>query len=158
FSLLSNIPPTPDTHTLSLHDALPIFEHRHGFRITVTQHRECAEIGVEERERHAVAGALERDARGGEILQRGFIPMQRDARARARSEEHTSELQSREKVVCRLVLEKKKEASRWYLDELRSKQKKIKTSRCLTLHCFGRLPGYSLSSTCQRACPRIFAN
>src|SRR5690606_41713767 len=30
---------------------------------------------------------------------------------RARSEEHTSELQSREKLVCRLLLEKKKHAS-----------------------------------------------
>src|SRR5436309_5228156 len=29
-------------------------------------------------------------------------------RARARSEEHTSELQSRENLVCRLLLEKKK--------------------------------------------------
>src|SRR5690606_41474264 len=32
-----------------------------------------------------------------------------DARAEIRSEEHTSELQSRENLVCRLLLEKKKE-------------------------------------------------
>src|SRR3712207_7961536 len=32
----------------------------------------------------------------------------RDARAGARSEEHTSELQSRQYLVCRLLLEKKK--------------------------------------------------
>src|SRR5207302_8484231 len=32
----------------------------------------------------------------------------RTARARPRSEEHTSELQSRENLVCRLLLEKKK--------------------------------------------------
>src|SRR3712207_6956057 len=31
-----------------------------------------------------------------------------DARARERSEEHTSELQSRQYLVCRLLLEKKK--------------------------------------------------
>src|SRR3712207_6984812 len=31
-----------------------------------------------------------------------------DARARVRSEEHTSELQSRQYLVCRLLLEKKK--------------------------------------------------
>src|SRR5690606_41041017 len=31
----------------------------------------------------------------------------RSARSRARSEEHTSELQSRENLVCRLLLEKK---------------------------------------------------
>src|SRR5438093_8268316 len=34
------------------------------------------------------------------------------ARARARSEEHTSELQSLTKLVCRLLLEKKKLAER----------------------------------------------
>src|SRR5690606_40865310 len=33
-------------------------------------------------------------------------------RRRGRSEEHTSELQSREKLVCRLLLEKKKEHNR----------------------------------------------
>src|SRR5436309_9581990 len=32
----------------------------------------------------------------------------RHAQARSRSEEHTSELQSRENLVCRLLLEKKK--------------------------------------------------
>src|SRR5436309_11851990 len=32
----------------------------------------------------------------------------RSRRARSRSEEHTSELQSRENLVCRLLLEKKK--------------------------------------------------
>src|SRR3712207_7855963 len=32
----------------------------------------------------------------------------RDRRARVRSEEHTSELQSRQYLVCRLLLEKKK--------------------------------------------------
>src|SRR5690606_40971477 len=33
----------------------------------------------------------------------------RSRRSRARSEEHTSELQSRENLVCRLLLEKKKD-------------------------------------------------
>src|SRR5690606_36916465 len=45
-----------------------------------------------------------------------------DARSPARSEEHTSELQSRENLVCRLLLEKKKTRSRgggagWRSDE-----------------------------------------
>src|SRR3712207_7697986 len=35
-------------------------------------------------------------------------PSSRDAATRARSEEHTSELQSRQYLVCRLLLEKKK--------------------------------------------------
>src|SRR5690606_41034274 len=34
-------------------------------------------------------------------------PALREEQQRARSEEHTSELQSREKLVCRLLLEKK---------------------------------------------------
>src|SRR5438874_4044583 len=36
----------------------------------------------------------------------------REARAAVRSEEHTSELQSRRDLVCRLLLEKKKNAVR----------------------------------------------
>src|SRR5690606_41709821 len=39
-------------------------------------------------------------ARGGVMLEVGYFPL--------RSEEHTSELQSRENLVCRLLLEKKK--------------------------------------------------
>src|SRR5690606_41664397 len=38
----------------------------------------------------------------------GQRPVDRDSEARHRSEEHTSELQSRENLVCRLLLEKKK--------------------------------------------------
>src|SRR5690606_41351258 len=42
-------------------------------------------------------------------LPRGDRPLRRTgADDRGRSEEHTSELQSREKLVCRLLLEKKK--------------------------------------------------
>src|SRR5690606_41889209 len=42
------------------------------------------------------------------------LPFSAPAR-RKRSEEHTSELQSREKLVCRLLLEKKKDHTQtWY--------------------------------------------
>src|SRR5690606_42020814 len=44
--------------------------------------------------------ALSGRPRGGPLARRRLA-------ARARSEEHTSELQSREKLVCRLLLEKK---------------------------------------------------
>src|SRR5436309_8964647 len=37
------------------------------------------------------------------------------ARSRRRSEEHTSELQSRENLVCRLLLEKKKKREKDYV-------------------------------------------
>src|SRR3989442_8667127 len=36
------------------------------------------------------------------------LPQREDSRDRSRSEEHTSELQSRPHLVCRLLLEKKK--------------------------------------------------
>src|SRR2546428_9120623 len=43
-----------------------------------------------------------------------FLPRERESRVRAvsRSEEHTSELQSRSDLVCRLLLEKKKKRTR----------------------------------------------
>src|SRR5690606_41733620 len=42
------------------------------------------------------------------IEERGLASLARFENANARSEEHTSELQSRENLVCRLLLEKKK--------------------------------------------------
>src|SRR3712207_7302341 len=87
---------TTEIYTLSLHDALPIL--------------------VGERE---LVGSL----RGGEIdrpLDR-LVPEVIAARAHRgggasqetpRSEEHTSELQSRQYLVCRLLLEKKKTKTR----------------------------------------------
>src|SRR5690606_41216357 len=82
--------------TLSLHVALPICQRARRLR--------PAQLHSPQR-----AAARRRDAR----------PAARDGRPRARtgltphprmerSEEHTSELQSRENLVCRLLLEKKK--------------------------------------------------
>src|SRR5438034_11354146 len=76
-----NDPPTTEIYTLSLHDALPIFQ-RTG---RAEHHRQCP----------LHAG------------QRGDQPLLRLGR-RQRSEEHTSELQSHSDLVCRLLLEKKK--------------------------------------------------
>src|SRR5437868_14328161 len=77
--------PTPtEIYTLSLHDALPIFE-----------------VSVEERRARNEAGELEvLAAVEGEVLHLLAV--------HHRSEEHTSELQSRFDLVCRLLLEKKK--------------------------------------------------
>src|SRR6266700_4936049 len=47
--------------------------------------------------------------------------------AETRSEEHTSELQSRENLVCRLLLEKKKKISLSIAIEKKKKQKKNDT-------------------------------
>src|SRR5207247_11394887 len=76
---------TTDIYTLSLHDALPISLLREG---------RCF---PEERD----GGG----ARAGEILQADVVHA---FRLEYRSEEHTSELQSRVDLVCRLLLEKKK--------------------------------------------------
>src|SRR3712207_6873452 len=51
-------------------------------------------------------GASDRGAPGGDGGQRG--PPSARRTLRQRSEEHTSELQSRQYLVCRLLLEKKK--------------------------------------------------
>src|SRR5436309_8354945 len=84
---------TAEIYTLSLHDALPIFE--------------PLLVGLEE----SLVGCLGRNARlraqqpfGGSSGELGHLV------GAGRSEEHTSELQSREKLVCRLLLEKKNAA------------------------------------------------
>src|SRR3712207_7421163 len=46
---------------------------------------------------------------------RGGLPQALDVYLHVRSEEHTSELQSRQYLVCRLLLEKKKKNSVLYL-------------------------------------------
>src|SRR5262249_61647848 len=94
-----NAPPPPALYTLSLHDALPIF---HGPFTQV--HRHAAGEGDIRRPdlQVAVVGAgqdLRRDQACGQYV----LP---------RSEEHTSELQSLTNLVCRLLLEKKKQYTR----------------------------------------------
>src|SRR3712207_7023062 len=78
---------TTEIYTLSLHDALPIFV---GLRLR--------EELVDRRRAHLEL-----------LLELGIDPeTPRRERSARRSEEHTSELQSRQYLVCRLLLEKKK--------------------------------------------------
>src|SRR2546422_1647719 len=94
FFFFFNDTATTEIYTLSLHDALPISLH------DVGQH--AALDGMEDA-RHA-CGVLGQ----GLVL---LVPLHLgalDAAALPRSEEHTSELQSRLHLVCRLLLEKKK--------------------------------------------------
>src|SRR5207249_10478707 len=101
--------PTPDEiSTLSLHDALPI---SHGGSFSGTDRARFGGHHV----RHSARGhgddlASPRPAASG---RRGVpaCPDVQAARGNGRSEEHTSELQSRFDLVCRLLLEKKKELS-----------------------------------------------
>src|SRR3712207_6850319 len=78
---------TTEIYTLSLHDALPIFE-----RVDDRIGRVVAVRGEQVPDEADDAAAV-----GVAVV----VPV--------RSEEHTSELQSRQYLVCRLLLEKKKQ-------------------------------------------------
>src|SRR3712207_8512650 len=80
---------TTEIYTLSLHDALPIYEL--GVR---------GRLGVDQQLPHLLR--IPPRALGGRPGDGVH------GRGAARSEEHTSELQSRQYLVCRLLLEKKK--------------------------------------------------
>src|SRR5438552_8173486 len=86
FLFFSNDTATTEIYTLSLHDALPI----------------CGPRPFSESDR------------AGKTHTRKRVPGHRSdrARRRRRSEEHTSELQSPDHLVCRLLLEKKKKKRR----------------------------------------------
>src|SRR2546430_5764229 len=93
FFFFFNDTATTEIYTLSLHDALPIFQfldrpgHVHGHRPGLRVRHEAP------RPQH--------------LAQRSELAHH----VRGRSEEHTSELQSQSNLVCRLLLEKKKKRS-----------------------------------------------
>src|SRR5438132_6137325 len=84
FIFFFNDPSTTEFYTLSLHDALPISV------------------------RGDAAQAQFRSARGPGVKRAPSESHASSAGVLARSEEHTSELQSHSDLVCRLLLEKKK--------------------------------------------------
>src|SRR3712207_7004396 len=88
---------TTEIYTLSLHDALPISLHRRQPRPAGRRHARADGVRAADR-RPVRQPAAQRDDLGA--------PAGR-GRTAARSEEHTSELQSRQYLVCRLLLEKK---------------------------------------------------
>src|SRR5690242_21873624 len=90
FFFFFNDTATTEIYTLSLHDALPISKH---FRIADHDPADCAGLSIDKSEAKAML---------------------------ARSEEHTSELQSHVNLVCRLLLEKKKKKT----EKKKNKQKK----------------------------------
>src|SRR5206468_11099448 len=93
---------TTEIYTLSLHDALPIYSR---VSRSTYQIRTCESISRVEpkrlfRRRAPAATPRSRpEVRPRKLTTRSASP---------RSEEHTSELQSRSDLVCRLLLEKKK--------------------------------------------------
>src|SRR5690606_40513224 len=105
--LLYVLSPRPCTSSLYLHDALPIFARaRVENEVGTLRHRLRQAIGVTEADRltdrqHRTAEEGSAKLIVGRLLE--ILEVHHD-----RSEEHTSELQSRENLVCRLLLEKKK--------------------------------------------------
>src|SRR5690606_41168269 len=98
---------TPTISTLSLHDALPIFNREFNM---ITAENEMKMDAMQPQRGNfnwssgdrIVNWALQN---GKQVRGHALAPACRSA---ARSEEHTTELQSRENLVCRLLLEKKK--------------------------------------------------
>src|SRR3712207_7673046 len=98
FFFFFNDTATTEIYTLSLHDALPICgrrRRRHGGWPGLP----ADDPGHASRRGVALGCRVRRPGRRGAV---------RHLRGGARSEEHTSELQSRQYLVCRLLLEKKK--------------------------------------------------
>src|SRR5699024_12769153 len=84
-------PATADIFTLSLHDALPIWTSPHSSGLPRGQRRSTSSVV-----RNSIAVSSTQPVRS----------------MWNRSEEHTSELQSRFDLVCRLLLEKNKQESK----------------------------------------------
>src|SRR5690606_41632194 len=84
-------PPPPETYPLSLHDALPIWS---GARSPARSWPAMTPRSANALPMHSHSGTSAAAC---------------STTPRPRSEEHTSELQSREKLVCRLLLETKNE-------------------------------------------------
>src|SRR5690349_23766784 len=90
-----NDPATTDIYTLSLHDALPISRASRGGGRSPSA---CGAYRLRRRRQSPCGRSARRSRRSA----------RRNTASGRRSEEHTSELQSRRDLVCRLLLEKKK--------------------------------------------------
>src|SRR5690606_40986142 len=104
----SSATPTAPTeiYTLSLHDALPIYVLGGVDQLHPVRRLACGPLDL--------LVALVADQQDVVVLAVEAVDLLVDlGDERARSEEHTSELQSRENLVCRLLLEKKNSNNAW---------------------------------------------
>src|SRR3989440_3013250 len=95
---------TTEIYTLSLHDALPISS-RNPLENQPFGWQDCSDTTLCFASRFSAPEGRRSIARGVSPWNEGGISLP----CIQRSEEHTSELQSRSDLVCRLLLEKKKE-------------------------------------------------
>src|SRR5690606_41876073 len=100
-SLFLAHPKTANLYTLSLHDALPIWRQCPCRTPVGRPHRRHGARRSRPAPARGRSGRATRPSPGTRLRGRRGAPG-------SRSEEHTSELQSRENLVCRLLLEKKK--------------------------------------------------
>src|SRR5205814_8784906 len=104
-ALLTATPLTTEIFTLSLHDALPIYQNLPAF---VTMYDTLGRGLPKGHAQNWGAGFLPSVYQGTALNAQGE-PINNMVRPKElRSEEHTSELQSLRHLVCRLLLEKKK--------------------------------------------------
>src|SRR5439155_8033714 len=99
-------PPTTAIYTLSLHDALPICARF--INNTIWRSR----FGGLLLRRSRYSGTAPTDTVVVNNILSGYGEIEGAGTADRRSEEHTSELQSRGHLVCRLLLEKKKKTDK----------------------------------------------
>src|SRR5206468_11336263 len=92
--------------TLSLHDALPIWNTAAASVDAMTA--PTSRASVQPRSRAYLATGAVMNA----VISTPTVASTIDGASTVRSEEHTSELQSRSDLVCRLLLEKKKQKLR----------------------------------------------
>src|SRR5439155_25091131 len=98
----SNTPATTQLYTLSLHDALPISERSGRTRV------EHPAVPLAPESHPCGCGTLDDTMPAPGELTFAVPRGAKQPPRHLRSEEHTSELQSRGHLVCRLLLEKKK--------------------------------------------------
>src|SRR5690606_41483009 len=95
-----NATSTTEIYTLSLHDALPISEGSDEVEQSISDYTNSHLLRFRNREVF-YAKKIDKALKKFDLNEFGLCN-------ECRSEEHTSELQSRENLVCRLLLEKKK--------------------------------------------------
>src|SRR2546430_9104208 len=108
FFFFFNDPPTPEISPLSLHDALPIYRPIVNGATMLGQSKTAHQAEID-----AACELIDFFRFNVHYAERIYAeqPLKRKksiSSQAARSEEHTSELQSQSNLVCRLLLEKKK--------------------------------------------------